>query len=274
MYIYQEKHTFSKPLGQRNLPFLRKEKPMNQAYSISGSQNTSHSQSNTYGTQASTVAQQVTANTNNSAMDAWQKATQFNSEEARIQREWQERMANSIYQRTVDDMKKAGINPVLAAGMGLGTGSVGGGSAASISPSQVYNAQTFPDSSSYSDAYGSSYSQSENGIVTLANALSDIAKGFYEKLSSSQTINIAIDGLKDLANQTETTDKKTGKTTTYDKGVAGVAEKTVDLLGGSVDEFKDFFNTGESKKIKYMQQRLKNDKLNNKNNYQYHNNGF
>lgn len=237
---------------------------MNQAYSVSGSQNTSHSQSNTFGSAASTVAQQVAASANNSAMDAWQKAAEFNAEQARIQRDWQERMANSVYQRTIEDMKKAGINPILAAGMGLGTAAVGGGSAASISPSQVYNAQTFPDSSSVSDSYGSSYSKSENGIVTLANALSDIAQGFYEKLSSSHTINIAIDGLKQLADQTETTDKKTGEKTTYDKGVAGVAEKTVDLLGGSVDGFKDFFNTGESKKIKYMQQRLKNDKLNKK----------
>lgn len=247
---------------------------MNQSYSISGSQNTSHSQSNTYGTAASTIAQQVAAAANNNAMDAWQKAAEFNAEQAKIQRDWQERMANSVYQRSVEDMKKAGINPVLASGMGLGTASVGGGSAASISPSQVYNAQTFPDSSSISDAYGSSYSKSENGIVTLANALSDIAKGFYEKLSSSHTINIAIDGLKELANQTQTTDKKTGESTTYDKGISGAAEKTIDLLGGSVDDFKDFFNTGESKKIKYMQQRLKNDKLNKKNNYQYHNNGF
>ena len=39
---------------------------------------------------------------------------QFNADEARISREWQERMANTQYQRTVQDLNAAGLSPMLA----------------------------------------------------------------------------------------------------------------------------------------------------------------
>lgn len=58
----------------------------------------------------------------------------FNASEAQKNRDWQERMSNTAYQRAVEDMKKAGINPILAYSQG-GASSPSGGSASSGSGS-------------------------------------------------------------------------------------------------------------------------------------------
>lgn len=58
-------------------------------------------------------------------------AMNFNSAEALANRQFQERMSNTAYQRAVEDMKKAGINPILA--FANGGASTPGGSAGTIS---------------------------------------------------------------------------------------------------------------------------------------------
>ena len=73
--------------------------------------------------------------------EMWNRQAEFNAEQAQIQRDWQERMANTQYQRAVQDMSAAGLNPILAVqGGGIGT-SVPGGATASVGGASMGSAQ-------------------------------------------------------------------------------------------------------------------------------------
>lgn len=80
-------------------------------------------QQNLLAQQAFNSAQAKATNEYNTMM--WERTAQYNADEAEKNRKWQEYMQSTAYQRQVEDLKKAGLNPILAASMN-GAGATSG----------------------------------------------------------------------------------------------------------------------------------------------------
>lgn len=106
-----------------------------------------------------------------------EKQQAYNAEEAQKNRDWQKMMSDTSYQRAVQDMVKAGINPILAAsngGAAMGSGGQAASGMASGMPEQ------FNSSSSYGE--NSAYSVSNWGLQI--EALGEAIGGMFETIGN------------------------------------------------------------------------------------------
>jgi hypothetical protein len=136
-------------------------------------------------------------------------AMNFNSTEAMKNREWQEYMSNTAYQRAVEDMKKAGLNPILA--FQNGGASTPGGSAGTISGASMgapsssalgvsrasgfvpnsYSSESWSQSDWYNAAQSWNQMLSSTGMSPygLAEALDGINKGVDNVMNNNVPSN-------------------------------------------------------------------------------------
>lgn len=151
---------------------------------------------------------------------------QYNAQEAQKQRDYQQaqvdvanRMADTVYTRSVANMREAGINPILAYSHGLsgaGSGTVASGQSASVggSPSgsvaQSFMGQSFADQNSASSMWskgqssGSSWSNSESGLAKGLEQMGQLIGAGLNALSSAKFFEINLgeqsNAVKNIAN--------------------------------------------------------------------------
>lgn len=117
------------------------------------------------------------------------EANKQNRREAETNRDWQERMSSSAHQREVEDLKKAGLNPVLSAyNKGASTGT--GAQATILNPAKdvpqnMINSALAKATIKLTNAKA----RNENNKANLSGVVSDFVTGDYENLLSMITKN-------------------------------------------------------------------------------------
>jgi len=146
-------------------------------------------------------------------------AMNYNSAEALANRQFQERMSNTSYQRAVEDMKKAGINPILA--FANGGASTPGGSAGTISGASMGLASSSALGVSRSGGFvPNSYSSTSWSKSDWYNA----SQSWNQMLSETHQSPYGL--MKALTNIDSETNKTIEKITDKTKGNNKVGHKT------------------------------------------------
>lgn len=192
--------------------------------SVNSAQNSSQSISNSWANTAGAAASRASEEAARVAFERQKELMQmqmdYNREEAQKARDWETEMANSIYTRSVNNMREAGINPILAANMGLSGAGVGSGATASIGGATAPMANTFSEmnSASHSESYGAgeshgnSWNQSTSGLTTALEQMGNLISGLLGGITSSHTIDVAIKGLEGLEDWFNKTPEEKGET--------------------------------------------------------------
>ena len=132
-------------------------------------------------------------------------AKHYNSKEAELARQWQRAMRQTAYQDTMEDMKKAGLNPILAAQNGAT--STPSSSGASIGGMTYSHAQAAAIPSAKTAAMQAMYDYGNNNSQTVQNYAQAImsARQLGQEYTASQLA-------QQMSQVTDSTSKQVAKT--------------------------------------------------------------
>lgn len=149
-------------------------------------------------------------------------AQQYNTSEAEKQRQWQEHMSNTSYQRAMEDMRKAGLNPMLAFMQGGASTPVG--SSGSISGASMSNLSAQKGSVGSGSAHAGSVSSFSGALENTSNMLATVG---------------AIADLLDYFKQTFGNGREVNTKTLWKQSNSAVrvADQVTDFLKNTVDKY-------------------------------------
>nr|DAV43422.1 MAG TPA: minor capsid protein [Microviridae sp.] len=160
-------------------------------------------------------------------------AMDYNSAEAQKNRDWQEMMSNTAYQRAMADMKAAGLNPILAAN--LGGASTPGGATGTISGASMglQGASAASISALGNGVLGSNYSRSQNESWNMSQ-WQQISEGFSNMISTGSSTPTKLKGVVDgVIDSAKKGAQGAGR---QKKGVKKAAERSTSTAGARFGE--------------------------------------
>lgn len=104
-----------------------------------------------------------------------EKVRKYNAAEAEKNRSWQQFMSGSAHQREIEDLKKAGLNPVLSVLGGNGASTTSGATASSQAPSGAMGSTDFSGAQSLVGLLGSFLQQQTQLAQMNTSALTNLA---------------------------------------------------------------------------------------------------